>query len=229
MNYNVEIYEEVDEDRWNTGLLQNKASTLYQSFNWIKLYQKNLGSKPFFISVKNSKDEIVGQLAAIIHSNALRNENIFAKKIGSKINLSSVLTWFYGPIIHTESNQNEILSEILSIIDKLAIENKVTLIRGASPPLEKQFSNLAFQNHNYDIKPWATYIIDLDKKIDDVYNKLDKKTRHDIRKSESEELEFEVAEGKSYFKEFSELKNEEYERTGRKKSKITNSNNTEFE
>jgi hypothetical protein len=229
MNYGVEVHQEVDEKWWNSELQQTKSSTLYQTVNWLKVYQKNIGSKPFFISVTSPNGAVVAQLATLIHKNALRNENLVAKKIGSAINLSSVLTWFYGPIIHSDTDKDEITQKILLTLDKIAKENNIVMIRGSSPPLATEFPNSAFQKHDYELTPWATYIIDLKQKTDDLFQKLDKKTRYDIKKSEQSELDFQVTEGPSYFKEFSELKNEEYERTKRKKSKTLEINKTEYE
>ena len=229
MNYSVQIDKQVDEKWWNSQLSQSKGATLYQSFNWLKVYQENIGSKPFFISVSSPNGSIVGQLAVLLHKNSLRNENIVAKIIGSKINLSSVLTWFYGPILHINVDENEIIQKILLTLDKLAKENNVTVIRGSSSPLEKKFSNSFFSKHDYKQTPWATYVIDLRQKSNDLYQKLDKKTRYDIKKSEQTELEFQIPEGPSYFKEFSELKNEEYKRTSRKKSKVLETYKTEYE
>lgn len=229
MNYGVEIHEKVDAAWWNSKLEQSKSATLYQSFNWLKVYQENIGSKPFFILVTNPSGNIVGQLAVLVHKNALRNENVIAKKIGSTINLSSVLTWFYGPIIHSESDKSGIIQKILSTVDKLAKENNVVMIRGSSASLDTEFSTTTFRQYNYELTPWATYIIDLKQKTDELYQKLDKKTRYDIKKSDQNDLEFQITEGSSYFKEFSELKNEEYERTSRKKSKVLETYKTEYE
>ncbi|MFY9300380.1 MAG: hypothetical protein WAO91_04250 [Candidatus Nitrosotenuis sp.] len=229
MNYTVQIDSHVDEKRWNSQLAQNRGSTLYQSFNWLKVYQENIGSKLFFISVLSPNGGVVGQLAVLLHKNALRNENIVAKKLGSTLNLSSVLTWFYGPIIHANEGENEITQTILTSLDRLAKENNVAMIRGSSPPLETKFSNSSFSKYGYDLTPWATYVVDLQQKSDELYQKLDKKTRYDIKKSGQNKLEFQITEGPSYFKEFSELKNEEYERTRRKKSRVLETYKTEYE
>ena len=229
MNFSVQVDKQIDEKLWNSQLSNSKGATLYQSFNWLKVYQENIGSTPFFISVLSPNGRIVGQLAVLLHKNSLRNENIIAKTIGDTINLSSVLTWFYGPILHTNVDENEITQKIIFTLDKLAKENKVTMIRGSSPPLETKFSNSLFSKYNYELTPWATYVIDLQQKSDELYQKLDKKTKYDIKKSEQTELEFHIPEGTSYFKEFSELKNEEYERTSRKKSKVLETYKTEYE
>lgn len=84
MDYKIEISNTIDEKIWNGKLLENKASTTYQTGNWLSAYTGDLGFKPIFILVRNPLGEIVGQLAAKI-INELRNESLISKKIGRKL------------------------------------------------------------------------------------------------------------------------------------------------
>ena len=181
-----------------------------------------MGSKPVFIQIESEKG-IVAQLAAIIHKNSLRHDNILAKNLGSKFNISSILTWSYGPIILDLENYSEIFSLIISSLDKIAKQHNVMMIRGSTPPLDQNDPKKLFQKYQYSFLPWSTYIVSLNQNEDLFFSSLDKKTRYDIRKSEKNNLLFEIPQNADYPKEFYELKNEEYKRNGKKVAPISNS------
>lgn len=206
MKFKVQISNEVNEKDWNKQLESNSISTAYQIANWPKIYQA-YDSKPVYISIQNSTGEILGQLAGIIHSKLFwQDTNIFLSFFGEKLNLRTILNWFYGPIIFDVDNYTEIISLILSAIDKVAKENKITMVRGISPPLDKLNSKDIYQKHDYSIQHWSTYIINLKQKPEYLFDSFDKKTRYDIRKSEQTDLKFEVADSLDDFNSFHNLK-----------------------
>lgn len=204
MEYDVEISSEIDENWWNKELQRSKTSTISQTTNWIKTYRVIPGATPFFISVYDNKDNLVGQLALHME-NFLRHSNVISNYIGSKFKLASTLTWRFGPIIHTELDRDKIFSKIIEAIDKIALENNVVFINGSSPPLEKQQLKLSTSS-GYDVRKWETYVIDLNQDPTDYYNHLDKETRYDIRKAEKNNLEFEVVNDLEGFTKYTRLK-----------------------
>ncbi len=221
MNFKAEISRTINEKDWNVQLLKKKESTTYQNTNWSKVYQDSFNSIPIFIRVKNEKDEIVGHLLAKIQQKEYWSDaNTILRFIGGTLQLRKMLTWDYGPIFYDVSNQNEILSKILTALDEVAKNYNVTAIRGSSPPLINYGNEKIFQKFNYETKSWSTYIIDLTQNIDHLYQSLDKKTRYDIRKAEQNDLEFEVVKDRSAFDVFQELKIQEKKRRGEKKSRL---------
>jgi len=205
MDYKIEISNTIDEKIWNDKLLKNKASTTYQTGNWLSAYTGDLGFKPIFILVRNPLGEIVGQLAAKI-INELRNESLISKKIGRKLRLGISLSWHYGPIIHDSKNYSEILIMILKEVEKTAKSNHVTMIRGSTPPLSTNQYNKLFEKFGYRSQQWGTLITNLDNDEKKVYSSLDKKTRYDIRKTEKLNLKFEVAKERSTVEKYFLLK-----------------------
>ena len=81
MNFKIKISKEVDSD-WNECLSKSKYSTAFQTSNWINNYKKNPNTESIFIQIESNQNEIVGQLAIVIHKNNLRNENKIEKQIG---------------------------------------------------------------------------------------------------------------------------------------------------
>jgi len=189
---------------WNEKLLENEYSTSFQTKEWCELYEKSFGSKPIFILVKDSNGNIVGQLAALIHKRYNWRDSNFSKFVVTKLNLGLSLEWERGPIIHDDNLSKEIVTKIFSSMDKIAIENNVSMMRGTSPT-NSNLSKFPFDNIHFEKKSWSTYITKLDNK-EDLYNNLDKKTRYDIRKSEKTNFEFVIVKEKSDFLDYVRLK-----------------------
>ena len=207
MNFITDISYNVEENSWNQMLLSNPISTAFQNSDFFIPYQMAYNSKPVFISISNSSGKIVGQLSAIIHlTDYWLDLNIISRFFTSKLNLGSTLKWFSGPIIHDIKNSDEILSCILTAIDKIAIENNVNLISGTFPPQQSKLPVDIFKKNNYIIKPWITYITNINRSVDEIYNSLHNKTRYDIRKGEKSGLEFEVVSTRDSFDNYFDIK-----------------------
>ena len=210
MNFKSEISFQVENEAWDRALESNPASTAYQVSDYYQPYQLSYESKPVYISVTDPRGKIVGQLSAVIHTTDFWSEpNIISKLIGSKLDFGSTLSWFHGPIVHDQENSEEILSIILDSIDKIAIENKVNLVKGSSAPMMTNIDSKSFKKTGYTINPWITYITDLKREVDEIYNSLHNKTRYDIRKGEKKGLEFEVVSKKESFDLYLEVKYQE--------------------
>ncbi len=207
----------VDENYWNRNLQKSVSSTIYQIPSYSNIYKQVFDSKPIFISVKKN-NELAGQLAILIHNKYYwKDANIFSKTLGSKLNLNSILRWEYGPIIHDSFDKEEILDTLLLTVERISEENNVNMIRGTTYPVPSFDYNKIFAKHGYEYTNWATYITELENDHESLYDKLSKETRYDIRKSEKNELEFEIVNNFSSFKEYSDLAFSSRKRTGEKR------------
>ena len=217
MSLHVKISSEIDENEWNEDLSKSTGSTVYQTYNWQKLYREAFGSKPVFISITNENGIVVGQLACLIHEKMqVTDTNSLSKKIGNLLGLGTSLWWYHGPIIHDKDNSNEILEIILSTVDKIAQDNNVINIRGISSPLTEQFPTRTFEEFGYNAESRLTFIVDLNQTTDDLYNSLKKDPRYYIRKSEKEGFDFEIANDIEGLERFQDLKIESKKRGGKK-------------
>ena len=217
MSLHVKISSEIDENEWNEDLSKSSGSTVYQTYNWQKLYREAFGSKPVFISITNENGIVVGQLACLIHEKMqVTDTNSLSKKIGNLLGLGTSLWWYHGPIIHDKDNSNEILEIILSTVDKIAQDNNVINIRGISSPLTEQFPTRTFEEFGYNAESRLTFIVDLNQTTDDLYNSLKKDPRYYIRKSEKEGFDFEIANDIEGLERFQDLKIESKKRGGKK-------------
>ena len=216
-NLKSEISYDVDYKEWNNELLKNIASTVYQTSNWQEIYKRTYDSRPFFIRITKPNGKLLSQLSGIIHKKLFwNNTNSISSYLGNKLNLRTTLNWFYGPIIHDHDYEQEIVTEILSCIDKISKDNKVVIATGISSPLEKPIPNSSFTSFGYKIKPWTTYITNLEQDKNKLYDSLNKKTRYDFRKSQQQELTFEIANNKKSYDEFNDLKLDARKKSGDK-------------
>ncbi|OLC91196.1 MAG: hypothetical protein AUI61_01710 [Thaumarchaeota archaeon 13_1_40CM_2_39_13_2] len=205
MTLEVDISDTVDENYWNKNLRKNTCSTIYQVPNYSIVYKQVFDSKPIFITVKKNS-ELAGQLAILIHTKYYwKDANVFSKTLGSKLNLNSILRWEYGPIIHDSFDKGEILEALLMAVERISEENNVNMVRGTTYPLPIFDYSKIFAKHGYNYTSWATYITELEQDPESLYDKLSKETRYDIRKSEKHELELEIVDSLSSFKEYSDL------------------------
>lgn len=219
MTLEVNISYTMDEKLWNQSLEKNMASTIYQVPSYSTVYDQVFGSKPVFVTVMK-KNELVGQLAILVHSKFYwKDSNMFSRTLGEKLNLNSILRWEYGPIIHLSDDTQEILDVILLTVDKIAEQNDVNLIRGTTYPLHHVYDNKIFEKHGYNSTNWATYITELGHDPIALYDSFSKETRYDIRKSEKNDLELEIVNSLSSFKEYSELAFSTRLRAGEKRKK----------
>lgn len=204
MSLHVEVSHSVGKE-WNEKLLENEYSTTYQTKEWCELYESSFASIPVFISVYSADGKIVGQLSSLIHKDYFWRDSNFSGLIGKKLDLGSYLHWISGPIIHDISKQKEILSNIFNSLDSVARKYNVSMIRGSLLP-SLSFSNDLLIKLNYSPQEWSTYVINLNKSEQQMYDSLDKSTRYDIRKTKNSNFEFEIVNKKSSWMEYIEMK-----------------------
>lgn len=217
MEFVTKSFDNVDYSIWNKELLKSESSLASQTANWQYAFKENYDAEPYFISVTDSNGELLGQLAGVIHQKMFwKNANMFSKAIGMKLNLGRVLYWLYGPVVHKQSLRDEILDHILSRVNELAVEKKVSLISGVTSPMASKFKPEIWKKFGFKLQPWKTYIIDLNQPIDVLYKSLHNKIRYDIRKSEKQGFELEIVKDKKSLKEYHNLKIELKEIRGTK-------------
>lgn len=207
MQFQTEISYDIDKSLWDDALLLNPASTAFQFSDFYLPHQLTWQSKPVFITILNPTGKIAGQLSGVIHlTNHWRESNTASRFFNSRFNLDSMLRWEHGPIIHDPDHTSEILDNIFSAIDKIAYQHDLTLAYGTSAPQAEQFPANYFQKNGYTVRPWITYITDLQRNTDEIFQDLNKKTRYDIHKGEKSNLEFEILSDKESLNAYFEIK-----------------------
>lgn len=211
MEFKTKIQLDIDEKEWDSDLQKNHYSTCYHTSNFAKVFQDSYNSVPIFLSTYNSKGLRVGQNLIFIHNQYFWNQSSKIKKnISGKLKLGPFLDWHYGPIIHDIDNVESILSSTLSAIENIIPQYNVVNVKGSTSPFTSPFSKKILTNHDYKIKEWKTYLIDLNQNPKDYFEKLDKKIRYDINKTEKTGLTFEIVSNKEGLKEYSNLSKKQF-------------------
>ena len=195
----IEIKNDPD-SKWNERLLQSELGTVYQTKDFAAA-QTIIGGKPNYVSFSNQNGKIVGQLLIISYSK-FQNKGSFGK-ILEKISSTKGQTyiWVYGPVIF----DLECTSEIVESLHKFLISKKWK-INGSNHPLSNQI--LSKIGKPFKIKEKATFLIDLSKSKEKIWDKMDKHSvRKNIKRSEAREVtikKMEKSDFSTYLKIFEE-------------------------
>lgn len=171
----IEVSEKPD-SKWNKRLLETGLGTIFQTEERGELL-KLINRKPIFLKFINSKGSIIGQLLGDIlpRFENENNKSKFFKKIpGLK---KKVFNWTYGPIIFEQNESANIYSTLNDyLISEKAVPNAWShpITSGDPSALEKKFQ----------VINWGTYLIDLKKSPDDIFQNIDKSNgRKNIERS----------------------------------------------
>jgi hypothetical protein len=186
--YNFKIITNVNEKKWKFDLLKSNYSTYYQSSEYL---QPNSNDEyfPIFINVIDENDNVVGQLGIQIirttvqYSSPLLNK--FLKLISS---LTTRGIWLYGPIIHTDNKKErlKILQSILDANNEIIDKFGLVFLEGFSPPLDELIDENyleIFQQNNYKITKYVTYVTDLTNSIESIWSKVKKYTKTNVKRA----------------------------------------------
>jgi hypothetical protein len=173
----ITIQESEDsDDKWNDRLIKSGLGTIYQTKENAYL-SNNKKDKPFILFL-NENGEIIGQLLlnkyprfenrVDLKSKILRNFP-FIKK--------SMYNWTYGPIIFDINNSSKIYFELNKFL-----KNKKSLVSGWQHPFCTE--GILKMGENFHVKKWSTFIIDLNKTKEEIYNGISKHSgRKNIERS----------------------------------------------
>ena len=186
--YKLEIIENISKEEWNQNLIKSNYSTYYQTSEYIE-GNNTTEYFPIFIQIINDKDQVVGQLGIQIIKTSVRySSSLFNKilKIISSITKRGI--WLYGPIIHSKNEKErlEILQIILDANNQIMKKYDLVFLEGYSPPLDIQIDEnylKIFEKNQYQIKKYITYITDLTKSIDEIWLKIQKYTKVNVKRA----------------------------------------------
>lgn len=205
MAISIDVAEDAD-SKWNTRLLESNLGTIYQT-NEFGEYITTIGGKPIFLKFINSKGQIVGQL--LINSSKFKKngtiKTIFKKILFSK---KMVYKWTYGPIVLDSDYLCDIYSELGNFL-----RSERCNVSGSEHPMSSSCTS-AIKQH-FKIKPWISFLLDLHKTKDELYNNIDKHSgRKNIERSIKRDVIIEEITDKS-LDEYIELINTERKSSGK--------------
>ena len=184
--YNFKIYTKVD-SKWNENLMKSKHGNFFQTAEYVDSDSKDFF--PIFVYVFDENGTVVGQLTIrIIKTTVLYSSPIIHKIVRILSKITSRGIWLYGPVIHSSDKQSriEILRILLKAIDEILERYDLVHIEGYSPPydlLVDEDYKREFKKNGYIIRDYVTFLANLDKSIDEIWQSIDKKARGDVTRA----------------------------------------------
>jgi len=182
--YKFKITYNVSEEEWDSYLKNSNDSSFFQSANYLKIQTKN--RIPIFIYIYDKCEKIKCQLGLVITKKyspySTKKLNRFTELISKFANRA---TWISGPIIFSNDYQErvKIIQTLILALDELSTKNKLTIIDGYTPPLDLSINEKylnEFKINGYIHESFTTFILDLSKPIDEIWNNVAKKARNDV-------------------------------------------------
>ena len=179
----IEVSEKPD-SKWNKRLLEIGLGTIFQTEERWKLL-KLINTKTNFLKFINSNGSIVGQILIEESQRFTKNNSkskIFRNIPGLK---KKIFNWTYGPIIFEKNDSSNIYSALNNyLISENAVPNAWSHpIYSGDPSIMKK---------KFQVIDWGTYLIDLTKSTDELYQNIDKSNgRKNIERSKKRGVEIE--------------------------------------
>lgn len=152
------------DDEWNTRIIGSGLSTIYQTIERADFF-KEAKIPYYFLKFVSDDNEIVGQL--LVNISERFTNNSFKSKLlkNSPFLKKKICIWSYGPIIINEKFNLEIFQKLKEFLD----DNNY-LANGWLHPLSPM--NNSFLKTHFKTRKWGTFLIDLKKSKDELYNNL---------------------------------------------------------
>jgi hypothetical protein len=210
MTYIFRIETQVNSD-WNQNLIKNKSGNFFQSSDYLTSDSKN--SFPVFIYVMDELGNVVGQLGiSIIKTTVLYSSSLFQTVLKLITNLTRRGIWLYGPIFHSDVKRErlEILQQIIIAINVVCKKYNLVFIEGYTSPYDELINEeylQLFTKNNFIASDHTTFITDMIKPLDEIWNDVSKKTRGDINRAKRRNIVVKALQNYDDLKEYLILHN----------------------
>ena len=192
--FNFEILKDVNTEEWNKNLKKCNYSNFFQTAEYLYSQKDENKKFPVFIYVYDELGGVKGQLGIVIQKSQFIYSTKFLKPFAKIITIfGSRGSWVGGPIIHSDDDKRrkEVLNEIINAIEKIANINNLIIIDGYTPPQDTKINEeykLQFKNKKYSIRNFITYVTDLLKSEEFIWNQMHKSAKRDVTKAQKNEI-----------------------------------------
>jgi hypothetical protein len=189
MSINVRVSNLCDID-WNKKAAICEYTILQQTAGWGRFVSLYYGGTSYPLIAYDSDG---GILALLMMCRIGRYPEIYNKRpliniVKKAVNFfNPCISWIEGPVFCSIGREKEVLTKMLEFTDNFARDNGVRYIKNVSLPimlnsnseLEDVFTERGYKRHS-----WATYIVDLRKPLEDIWNSFNVKVRGKLHKAE---------------------------------------------
>ena len=183
MTISMEV-SQIPDSKWNSRLESSNLGTIYQTKEHGE-YLEKINQKPIFLKFLNPKGEIISQLM-ISTSNRFNNKSKISKILKSiPSSKTRLYRWTYGPIFFDQENCEAVFDKL----NEFLVSEKAK-VSGSEHPLS--INNLSTLKKNFKIIPWSSYLIDLSKPKDELFENIEKHSgRKNIERSRKRNVRIE--------------------------------------
>lgn len=192
--YKYKISKTINSQLWNENLNKSDYSTFFQTYEYLISESSSRDQYPIFITIVDDSKNVKGQLGLVIHKRAKAySSSLMVEFLEKFSNLGYRALWVGGPILHDDNKSNRIaiLKQIIEALEKISKENNLILISGYTPPQDFLIDECyqdEFKKNKYEIQNFFTFVINLDKNLDEIWKNIHNSTRRDVNRSKNRNI-----------------------------------------
>ncbi|MFX1518980.1 MAG: lipid II:glycine glycyltransferase FemX [Promethearchaeota archaeon] len=189
MDLQIDICNDIDENEWNSVVYNSKDGSIFHTIDWVNLFEKEYGEKVLIGAWLNGK--LVGVFPSIVGGREIFPKHIRSFMLGYDLG---------GPVsINTDP---QIIKEMICKFEEIAKTkaNKATIVVPCNGNGVSEFEGVGFSK-----RLESTFIVDLKKPVDELWNNLDKSARKSVRKANKSGLSVRLAEKRSEIETYYDL------------------------
>jgi len=168
--------EKPDPD-WNKRLLKSNLGTIYHTKQYGSVIEF-IDREPHFVTFSNQKGEIVAQILLSTYSRFEKKGKLKSLLQKNPLSKKQICNWTFGPIIFELDYSSKVSQKFFEFLI-----SKGWKVSGSEHPLSPK--NILEIQKPFKFQQWGTFLIDLSKSKDSLWQKMDKHSaRKNIERSE---------------------------------------------
>ncbi|MFX1518977.1 MAG: lipid II:glycine glycyltransferase FemX [Promethearchaeota archaeon] len=188
MDLQIDVCNGINEKEWNSAVYNSKHGSIFHTFEWVDALEKEFGRKILIGAWLNGK--LVGVFPCIIGSKYKPTKHIRSFRLGFD---------YGGPVSTVDDRQ--IIMELILKFEEIA---KKEAYKATISVLKWDFLS-ELEALGYNVSLGKTFLVDLKKPVDELWNKLEKSARYDVRKAIKSGLTVRLADKRLDIEKYYEL------------------------
>jgi len=182
MKFEIRQLKPKDEKRWDEFVMKNDSTTFYHQIGWKKVIEETYDHRSHYLLAEDDVGDVVGILPMFYMPNLF-----FGKRL-----ISVPFAPYGGICTADDSVRSALLDRAIDLGNEQGVNYSGFRNSGLNNDHEKLIST-----HDY-----FTFILDLSKGLDHIWENMNKSTRRAIRKGEKNNLKYEIDSNFDNFPDF---------------------------
>ena len=223
MRYTCKISSQVDEDHWNDLIGKSPQTTIFQTVRWARFMKEFLHATPYYITALEGTEPVgfAFMIKECRYSRYIRRRPMWQVAVPLMKLAAPFYRMEYGPIVleRYKDHGAEILNAIVRSIESIAKMRPFGVIEITPPVIGNSLRDeymICLLEHGFSLQNHATFVIDLSKDLDELWEGLKKPVRKNIRRTGKKGVEVEIRNDEEAVRIYAQLLEEEKKRQGRR-------------